>query len=363
MNPADPATPGNTSRLATRLAIADRRLRALLALPAAPEATSPTALLEDAARSTEAAMATDPADTAGSQVTALVAESLRLQLDLRTALAAQREHTAVSLAASLRRLGSPTDGNGLAHQVCTELVGHTGFAVAAFSAVTGNRLSVLAVAGTDRLDVAPFDVDLDPHDAEAACLAAADPRPSLATRDRIAAPMAGVLDAEEYALATIVVGDAPVAILHVGRRDRLAVDDLDLGFVALYQTAVSAIVARQRWSDKAQRHQETIRAALSRIVEDAARVTRTDFEIGGDVVSPPRAQTLSRLPVNEALEQRLTTRETEVMRLIASGASNAEIADQLFIGVETVKSHVKKILRKIGAVNRSEAISLYVDRG
>nr|WP_274381520.1 LuxR family transcriptional regulator [Gordonia desulfuricans] len=175
--------------------------------------------------------------------------------------------------------------------------------------------------------------------------------------------MAGVLDAEEYALATIVVGDAPVAILHVGRRDRLAVDDLDLGFVALYQTAVSAIVARQRWSDKAQRHQETIRAALSRIVEDAARVTRTDFEIGGDVVSPPRAQTLSRLPVNEALEQRLTTRETEVMRLIASGASNAEIADQLFIGVETVKSHVKKILRKIGAVNRSEAISLYVDRG
>jgi DNA-binding CsgD family transcriptional regulator len=43
------------------------------------------------------------------------------------------------------------------------------------------------------------------------------------------------------------------------------------------------------------------------------------------------------------------------------GASNAEIADELVITVETVKTHVKRILRKIGAINRSEAIALYLD--
>lgn len=302
-------------------------------------------------------------DAVLGQVTTLVAQSLGVQLDLRTALAARRDPTAASLSASLRRLGSPTDGHGLAHQVCTELVGHTDFAVAAFSSVSGKRLSVLAIAGTDRTGTAPFDTDLDPRGAESDCLASANTRPAVATRDRISPRMADALGAAEVVLAPVVVEQTPVAILHVGHHDRSPIDDLDLGFVALYQSAVSAIVTRRRWTDKAQQHQETIRQAVARMVEDAVRVTHTDFEIGGDVVSPPPEQPLSRLPVNEALEQLLTTRETEVMRLIAAGASNAEIADRLFIGVETVKSHVKKILRKIGAVNRSEAISLYVDRG
>ena len=43
------------------------------------------------------------------------------------------------------------------------------------------------------------------------------------------------------------------------------------------------------------------------------------------------------------------------------GASNADIADELVITVETVKTHVKRILRKIGAINRSEAIALYME--
>jgi DNA-binding CsgD family transcriptional regulator len=43
------------------------------------------------------------------------------------------------------------------------------------------------------------------------------------------------------------------------------------------------------------------------------------------------------------------------------GASNADIAEELVITVETVKTHVKRILRKIGAINRSEAIALYME--
>ncbi len=51
----------------------------------------------------------------------------------------------------------------------------------------------------------------------------------------------------------------------------------------------------------------------------------------------------------------LSARETEVLSMVASGSSNAEIAGELYISVETVKSHVAHLLRKLEVSNRREA--------
>lgn len=51
----------------------------------------------------------------------------------------------------------------------------------------------------------------------------------------------------------------------------------------------------------------------------------------------------------------LTEREMEVLRLIAKGKSNQEVADELFIGVKTVKFHVTNILAKLGVEDRTQA--------
>ncbi|WP_139692590.1 response regulator [Sporolactobacillus terrae] len=51
----------------------------------------------------------------------------------------------------------------------------------------------------------------------------------------------------------------------------------------------------------------------------------------------------------------LTTREREVLKLIAEGRSNAEIAKLLFIGIKTVKTHVSSILSKLGVADRTQA--------
>jgi DNA-binding NarL/FixJ family response regulator len=71
-------------------------------------------------------------------------------------------------------------------------------------------------------------------------------------------------------------------------------------------------------------------------------------EPGGDRARPGTAPT-------GRLDEPLSERELEVLALLASGRTNAEIAGDLFVALGTVKSHVNNIYRKLGAANRAEA--------
>jgi len=64
-----------------------------------------------------------------------------------------------------------------------------------------------------------------------------------------------------------------------------------------------------------------------------------------------------------AAEDELSPREIEVLRLIAGGNANKLIADQLSISEETVKSHVTNILSKLGANDRTHAVTIGLRRG
>jgi NarL family two-component system response regulator LiaR len=59
----------------------------------------------------------------------------------------------------------------------------------------------------------------------------------------------------------------------------------------------------------------------------------------------------------------LTAREREVLKLMADGLSNADIAERLVIGVATVKTHVSSIISKLGVSSRTEATALAIRRG
>jgi len=97
--------------------------------------------------------------------------------------------------------------------------------------------------------------------------------------------------------------------------------------------------------------------------EALVEAVRTVAE-GGAMLAPGITQRLisqfaQKLGVGHNLAERLerlTTREREVLEAIAAGKSNAEIAEALFIGPATVKTHVSSLLSKLGLRDRAQAV-------
>jgi NarL family two-component system response regulator YdfI len=69
------------------------------------------------------------------------------------------------------------------------------------------------------------------------------------------------------------------------------------------------------------------------------------------------------LEVDDELSEEITSRETDVLRLLAEGLVNKEIAARLGISEHTVKFHISSILDKLGASTRTEAVTLGIRRG
>jgi DNA-binding NarL/FixJ family response regulator len=62
-------------------------------------------------------------------------------------------------------------------------------------------------------------------------------------------------------------------------------------------------------------------------------------------------------------DEPLTTREVDVLRHISGGNRNRDIAERLFISEETVKVHIKHVMEKLGASDRTQAVAIAVRRG
>jgi DNA-binding NarL/FixJ family response regulator len=80
---------------------------------------------------------------------------------------------------------------------------------------------------------------------------------------------------------------------------------------------------------------------------------------GRKIIPPEIATELAEHATDEALSER----EVDVLRLIAAGNSNKQIADQLFVAEATIKSRISNLMSKLGASDRSHAVTIALKRG
>jgi DNA-binding NarL/FixJ family response regulator len=85
--------------------------------------------------------------------------------------------------------------------------------------------------------------------------------------------------------------------------------------------------------------------------------------VSGHLIAEVRARPAEEEPFDPELVALLTPREREVMALVASGLSNQEVAERLYITPATVKTHVGRLLSKVGMRNRAQLVTLAYETG
>ncbi len=125
-----------------------------------------------------------------------------------------------------------------------------------------------------------------------------------------------------------------------------------------YLTKDAGIAEISRAVQAAAAHHAFLDPEVQARLLDAATSGRAVAPAAGSPGDAPNAGT-SPAP----LPDDLTPREAEVLRLIAAGRSNGEIAAELFVSAATVKTHVNHVFAKIGARDRAQAVHYAYTRG
>jgi DNA-binding NarL/FixJ family response regulator len=141
------------------------------------------------------------------------------------------------------------------------------------------------------------------------------------------------------------------------------VDEVDRDVLWMFTEDFSRIYERAVMIERMRAQRNLVRDAFDFAESIVTSLTSAEIELAWTVedrVPAADAQALETPHAPPDVDELLTAREKEVLRMIVRGASNAVIAERLVIKEGTVKSHVKHILRKLGAINRAEAISRYM---
>src|SRR5271168_3843231 len=277
-----------------------------------------------------------------------LAEFLQAQVEAREMRAGDHVDVVRSLTHGIRRMKKAGSLQGLARQACTELCDALGFDYALLSLVVEE--SGHGVEG-------PTVIARRGCVAERDCIRLGG---TIRTNEVDVPATPGyreLLGSAHYLVAPVIAESRVVALLHVSRgREGVSVCDVDV--LDTFASAYSLLHERMVNTERVQHQRTSIARAAARLTDEADRIAAAAISLDveyADRVEPPT------IAPDSALVATLSERERQVFERLVLGAANAEIADELVITVETVKTHVKRILRKIGAINRSEAIALYME--
>ncbi len=180
---------------------------------------------------------------------------------------------------------------------------------------------------------------------------------------RVFAELAAAYDTRSYVAAPIMPEGRVIGFIHADHRLKARrVDDFDRDSLWAFAEGFGYAVERARLTDRLRAQGQELRRLLQRTEAVVAEYLDAEVELvsGGEGAGATRAAAALVPEEGNELTAALSKRELEVLTLVGGGASNAQIAARLFITEETAKSHVKRILRKLGAANRVEAAMVWV---
>ena len=277
----------------------------------------------------------------------------QLALDLHEEDLVQRNRRLGDCADGLARLRGLPTSRDLIDVVCEELVNRCGFGRATISGVDGGMWKPQKAFFADAdaswfADWVGQGIPLHGHTPEARLLT--ERRPALVL-DTAQGPVHQDIivesgQSQSYVVAPLMSRGSVVGFFHCDHfpTDRRASDvDRDVlwawaeGFGRLHER----LILVERIQNQRAQVGSLLGSALDALPEALGALPRTR------VLTADQERALADL----------TSRETEVLQLMVGGATNRAIASRLVIAEDTVKSHVKQILRKLGVANRAQAIA------
>lgn len=186
---------------------------------------------------------------------------------------------------------------------------------------------------------------------------------------RVHKELAEITGSTSYVVAPLMRHGQVIGLLHADRPlGHAEADSEDRDLLGVFAHHVSRLLDAAAGRERHDRLALAIRASYASLGELIERSVSLDLPAGSadpdapDQAPEPRSVTARLVTVGGAggpFDQ-LSPRELDVLALMGSGATNAQIARRLVISEGTVKSHVRHILRKLGAANRAEAVSRWL---
>jgi LuxR family transcriptional regulator, regulator of acetate metabolism len=163
---------------------------------------------------------------------------------------------------------------------------------------------------------------------------------------------AEVLGWDSYAVATLALGGATVGFVHADcHLSSRAIDELDREVLEAYAEGLAQVFERAVLRGRLRGHRSELRGAVDWMNARLSRLSEASVASANGEAAPA-------VDMPE-LDEVLTPRELEVLRLMARGNTNVAIAKALVVAEGTVKYHVKNVLRKLRAANRADAVARY----